>query len=550
MMAALLPCGNRCETTGVIPISRLSKMGAKMGAALCAAAVWLSPAAAEVSVGTGAVEAVPGLHSKAAVERFYRETGGQAVWTANGGALLAKLGAALAGAAGHGLEPADYHAARLADYHAGRLAKDSGAAEVLATDAYLTYGAHLLRGKVGPVTVEPDWTAAARAGDAIAALKGALASGDVTESLEALAPSAPSYRALQAALIEWRRKAESEAAGRPPAKLPAGPSLKPGAKGARVSALQTRLAAGGFLGGDFTNGTYDAATEAAVGAFQRAIGLEADGIAGQATVRELNRTAADRVATLKANLERWRWLAEDLGRRHIRVNIPEFALQGWEDGRPVVGHDVIVGRTYRKTPVFSGEMSYLVFNPWWETPPSIARNDKLPAFREDPGMVERLGFEVLDRSGRQVDPATVDWRKIDAQDFPYRLRQQPGPQNALGQVKMMFPNPHNVYLHDTPSRELFARSRRDFSSGCIRVHRAIELSAWVLQATPGWDRARIDRIVADGKETTVSLAKKLPVHVMYMTAVRGADGKVRFLDDIYDRDSRLIKALGIRSGQG
>ncbi|MEX2454153.1 MAG: L,D-transpeptidase family protein, partial [Rhodospirillaceae bacterium] len=196
--------------------------------------------------------------------------------------------------------------------------------------------------------------------------------------------------------------------------------------------------------------------------------------------------------------------------------------------------------------VFSGEMSYIVFNPWWETPTSIARLDKLPVFRTDPGAIERLGFEILDRAGRRIDPATVDWRNIEAKDFPFRLRQRPGPQNALGQAKLMFPNVHNVYLHDTPSRDLFSRQRRDFSSGCIRVRNAIDLAAWVLEATPGWDRPRIDRALETGAETTATLARKLQVHIMYMTAVRAEDGTVRFLEDIYDRDSRLIKALDVR----
>jgi murein L,D-transpeptidase YcbB/YkuD len=187
----------------------------------------------------------------------------------------------------------------------------------------------------------------------------------------------------------------------------------------------------------------------------------------------------------------------------------------------------------------------MVLNPWWETPPSLAVRDKLPAFRSDPASVRRLGFQVIDRSGSIVDPDTIDWSAVPAQGFPYRLRQAPGPQNALGEVKFMFPNSHNVYLHDTPTRGLFSQTRRDFSSGCVRVRDPLALAEWVLAETPDWSAARIQTVTAGDTETRASLARSIPVHILYWTAVPDETTGIRFVDDLYDRDQNLIAALAL-----
>ena len=190
----------------------------------------------------------------------------------------------------------------------------------------------------------------------------------------------------------------------------------------------------------------------------------------------------------------------------------------------------------------------LVLNPWWETPDNLARLDKLPAFRSDPAAVARLGFEVLDRAGNRVDPAAIDWTRYSTSDFPFRLRQRPGPDNALGEVKFMFPNRHNVYLHDTPTRDLFGRSGRAFSSGCVRVADAVGLAGWVLEDTAGWSPERIGQAVASGRETRVDLAVQVPVHILYFTAVADPDGSLRLIHDVYGRDARLISALDMPPG--
>ena len=472
--------------------------------------------------------------------RFYEGRDQALAWTGPANAaLFSDLLDAVRAAETHGLDPNDYHLSMLELIDPSVADLD---ADTLATDAYLTLAAHLLAGRLDPVSVEPDWTAARRGRDLAAYLQGALASGAVVESLEALAPVQPGYDALRAALLRYR--AIVEEGGWP--SVDAGPTLRPGERSPRVVQLRARLEATGDAAPLAEGGEaelFDEALASAVQAFQRRASLDSDGVVGARTLLQLNITPAQRVAQLEANLERWRWLPDDLGRRHIRVNIADFSLEARADGVVERRHDVIVGRLYRTTPVFSASMSYVVVNPWWETPRSLAVRDKLPAFQRDPESVTRLGFQVIDREGSSVDPATIDWTALTASDFPYRLRQAPGALNALGEVKLMFPNRHNVYLHDTPTRDLFARTRRDFSSGCVRVRDPLELTAWALSETPGWTPERLAALAAGNTETPVTLAQSIPVHILYWTAVLDEVSGVRFVDDIYERDGRVMAAL-------
>lgn len=480
------------------------------------------------------------VRARRALLQFYEARGQTPAWTANeSSSALDELLAAISDAGSHGLRPSDYHRQAL------RRAIDAGdtdATEVLATDAYLTLAAHLLGGRVDPISIEPTWTASRRERDLPKHLQAALEKGRIRASLAELEPNAAGYGVLKDALAMYH-SAKLDGGWQP---VPPGPILRLGDSGPKVAALRERLGASGLLntGDDADSSEFDIELESAVAAFQRRLGLEPDGIVGPLTLGQLNRTPKDRIDQIRANLERWRWLPEDLGPRHIRVNIADFRLEARNRGDVERTHDVVVGRQYRKTPVFSAEMSYVVFNPWWETPPSIARQDKLPAFRQDPQSVTRLGFEILDRSGKRIDPATIDWDRYSARDFPFRLRQQPGPQNALGEVKMMFPNPHNVYLHDTPSRELFGRTERAFSSGCVRVRDPIALSEWVLQQTPSWTPERIEKVLKQNAEVRVNLAHKIPVHILYFTSVSEPDGSLRLINDVYGRDAPLIAALG------
>ena len=431
--------------------------------------------------------------------------------------------AALSALDGEGLRPSDY----------GLDVLRGGGGDARA--AWLAAGSHMLRGKTDAVKVEPDWTAPRRADDLVAAFDRARSTQMLESSLASLAPKQPSYASLRE---ELRRLLQ---AGRGSfTRVSSGPALKLGMAGMRVEQLQTRLAELGYAPAS-PLGQLDESTADALKAFQLEAGLEADAVAGPSTLAALNRDLSDRIATVRANMERWRWLPDDLGARHLRVNIAGFSVQAWESGEVARVHSAIVGKPFRATPVFSETVRYLVLNPWWEVPPSLARVDKLPLFKRDPGAVSRLGYQVLDGAGNRV--SDVDWNAVPSGRMPYRLRQAPGPLNALGQVKIMFPNRHNVYLHDTPDRGLFARQARAFSSGCVRTQHPIDLSEWLLRDTPGWDRTRIDAALAGGKETRVDLANRVPVHILYFTAISDGTGAVRYLDDIYNRDGRLLAAL-------
>ncbi len=478
------------------------------------------------------------LFDPIAVRRFYELRGFEPAWTGPGcHAALQSLVGAIGNSESHGLQAHDYHLDGLIG--SGRC---DATRELLATDAWLALAAHLHAGRVDPQTVEPDWTATRPSIDAVALLEQALAEGDVAGALERLAPGDPLYAELRKTLARFRGyAARSRWTG-----IESGPTLRLGDSGIRVEQLRARLLLSGLLEADPAPGPdagFDATVESAVRAFQRRANLEPDGVVGTLTLAQLNRRANDRIDQIRASLERLRWLPADMGRRNIRVNIADFQLEAWADGAIERVHQVIVGQLYRSTPSFSGKITHLVFSPWWEVPRSLAVRDKLPLFKRDAGAVTRLGYVVIDRNGSIVDPAGIDWKALSSGNFPFRLRQRPGPQNALGAVKFMFPNKHNVYLHDTSTPALFGRVRRNFSSGCIRVESALDLAQWLLAPMPEWSRERIDAAAIAGAEQTVMLAEPVAVHLIYLTAVSDGNGGVRFVDDLYQRDPALISAL-------
>lgn len=465
-----------------------------------------------------------------ATENFHSGYTGELVWGNN--RHYSELINALLELESHGLNPTQYHLDALRAFSGDLANRDQ-----LATDAWFSAAAHMLYGKLDPLTIEPDWTAAKRQADLPARLRDALANNTVATSLSQFTPIQPGYQVL---LTEYA--ALREQALQPVTSVPLGTNLRRGMRDTRVGALQARLVELEILTSAQLTGILDSDTFEAVKLFQMMLDLDDDGIVGPATITALNRGQSDKIDQVRVNLERWRWLPDDLGAKHLRVNIAAFNIGAWKEGVLETTHLAIVGKTYRKTPVFSDEIEYIIFNPWWEVPPSIAAIDKLPLFRENPELVKELGFEMIDRSAARVDPDSVNWNAIRPGSFPYRLRQSPGPVNALGQVKIMFPNAHNVYIHDTPTRGLFAQRQRAFSSGCLRTQDPLALAAWLLTDTPGWGREHIDSAVASTQETRVNLNSKIPVHVLYFTVVHDTGG-VRYLDDIYQRDAAVLTGL-------
>jgi len=417
--------------------------------------------------------------------------------------------------------------------------------DLLLTDAFLVLASHYWNGRINPELIDPEWQAKRGDFDPIPVLRAALASGDIRGTLQRLLPSAPEYAGLRAALGRYRQLAEQ--GGWP--RIPDGTRLFPGDQNSIVPQLRRRLelteAVLPLVDGAAAD-LYDSQLVDAVKRFQGRHGLKPDGVLGKGTLAALNVSAEERVRQLEANLERWRWLPRDLGERFILVNIAAFHLYLVDGGRPIMDMKVVVGKPYRRTPVFSGLMTYLVLNPYWNVPRKIVVEDLIPQMRKNPDYLSRLGIKVFRGWGteaREIDPGAINWAKATDTNFYYNLRQEPGEMNALGRIKFMFPNPHDVYLHDTPARELFLKESRSFSSGCIRVERPLDLAAYLLKGTPLGDREALEGALRTDKAKSIKLPRSFPVHLLYWTAWTDSAGTPHFRPDIYDRDSALEKAL-------
>jgi murein L,D-transpeptidase YcbB/YkuD len=481
--------------------------------------------------------------ARALIAGLYEARGFAPLWDdpARAQALLRAIDASLT----HGLDPRDYHADRLAQPLPAGDARAAVERELLLTDALMRLAYHLHFGKVDPRTLQPGWNfARTLAGaDPAAGLARLATAPDPAAALAALAPTLPGYAGLRRVLAGLR---EAERRGGWPA-LAAGPRLARGAHGERVAALRARLLASGDLAatGPADLAAFDDALDAAVRGFQTRHGLDADGVVGRATLAALNVPVAARIAQVRTNLERLRWVARDLVGDHLKVDIAGFEASLWLDGRVAWRSRVIVGRAYRRTPEFRSTMEYLVLNPEWVVPPTILRHDVLPRVLRDRGYLARQGMRLVDRGGRVVDPAAVDWDAVRAAPgaFAYRIVQAPGPDNALGRIRFMAPNEHLVFLHDTPARELFERPVRAFSSGCIRVERPLELAELLLADPERWGPAQLAAAVDEGRTRTLPVRRRVPLLLLYHTARAGEHDRPEFRPDLYGRDAPIVRAL-------
>jgi murein L,D-transpeptidase YcbB/YkuD len=371
--------------------------------------------------------------------------------------------------------------------------------DVAVTYAFLRYASDLAAGSVDPRGAAALWQVSTRTFDAAALLEEAARRDAPVSVLEAVHPAHPQYAALADALVRYRQLA---AAGGWPM-VPARATMKPGGRVRYAAALRARLQASG----DTLPG------------FQRRHGLRATGIVDRETLDALNVPVEDRIRQMELNLERWRWQGWEPDGRTILVNVPTFQLHAYEDGREALTMRVITGTGDSQTPVFAEEMTHVVFSPHWNVPANILETEVLPAIRRDPGYLARRNMEMVRAEGGGVS-----------------VRQRPGPGNALGLVKFLFPNPYNVYLHDTPADALFARPRRAFSHGCVRLEKPEALARFVLKGAADWNDAQIARAMRSGREQFVALETPVPLRIAYFTAWVDAGGAVLFAPDVYRHD--------------
>jgi murein L,D-transpeptidase YcbB/YkuD len=376
-------------------------------------------------------------------------------------------------------------------------------------------------------------------------LEHALNTGTFDRFLDSLEPP-PNYQSLKVA----KKRYENIVAAGGWIRIPKGPVMKEGDLNDNIILLRKRLMLSRDLVKSSTEnaGYFDGTLKEAVQLFQRRHGLTPDGIVGPSTLSALNVPAEKRLEQILVNLERLRQMPKNLGERYIEVNIPAFTLKVMDKGEVVQTMRVVVGRKDRPTPVFSGRITYLEINPYWTVPPQIAKKDILPKIRQDPSYLIHKQIKVFEnwkRTAAELDPFSIDWDQVDESYFPYRLRQEPTASNALGQIKFMFPNKLNIYLHDTPLKELFQRQRRSFSSGCVRVEKPVDLAAYLLGDNGVWNRQKLNRIIGEENQTPKVILLKSPisVYLLYQTAWMEDKDRVHFRNDIYHRDQTLVQHL-------
>lgn len=485
------------------------------------------------------------------VRKIYENTNMQALWT--GSRAARKRAGTLIGmlndASRHGLVPQEYDAVRFAalfdDENFSRLkvstSMDAAEIDIALTTALLAYAHDMWDGRVEPADIRSEHEVYLERQPIDAeTLLASIREVGIESALQALQPQHPAYAALTR---QMEKALAAEASGG--YTRVSGRILKRGDKGGDVYDLMQRLRQGGHLDTELprepATAEYTAEVENAIRKVQQESALKEDGIAGPATAAILNRTRDDRVRRLAINLDRWRWLPRDMGDHYLWVNIPDYKLRAYKNGKEQWSMPVVTGTSVHRTPVFADKLEYIVFSPSWHVPKSIIGNELIPMFREDPGRVEEKNMEITNADGDVLDPHELNWEEVSAADVD--VRQKPGPSNALGRVKFIFPNRYAIYLHDTPSDHLFGNSKRSFSHGCIRVAEPARLADYLLSDQDEWTRANIESAMRAEEEEKVWLSDAIPVYITYFTAMPEADGELRLLADVYEHDRLMDAAL-------
>ena len=473
-----------------------------------------------------------------ALKAHYINNSGTIYWVGTG--RMTPLIQRLEDAQFDGLNPADYPVDTLIDLRDSISPDDpqgAAKAELYYSAFFVAYAADLKIGRIAPQKVDPSLFRNRKTIDVLRVLTDLKKQRDPGKFLSAFEPHNVHYQALKKMMRAYSEFAEE---GTWPT-IDQGAVLKPGMKDPRIAKVRYLLS----LTGDFewqvnSSPVYDQQLSIAVQRFQQRNGLEAKGLLGKQSIIALNITPDERVKQIMLNMERWRWMPDNLGDDHFLVNIAAFELQRVQSSVIVERMNVVAGAVATQTPEFSDEMEYVELNPTWTVPYNIATSEMLPKLRANP-YAYAGDFDVF-MNGQLASWDSINWNSYGPGRFPFTFRQNPGPKNALGKAKFMFPNVHNIYLHDTPSKDKFASTSRAFSHGCIRLSRPIDLAHELIDGIPGWSADRVDSVLASGKNTKAVLPRKIPVHLIYATAFKGENG-IEFRPDVYGRDRKLYSAL-------
>ncbi len=479
------------------------------------------------------------------IAAFYKANGYTPLWTGTGSLDKARRMALL-----KALKSAGDHALPVGSYNVGLLEsnlrrvstqRELGEIEVELSRAFLKYARDVQTGVLTPKKVDEGIVRDVHLRSRTTLLE-TFSKSTPAAFLRALPPQAPEYsRLLKAKMLLEQQITEGGWGPRVNAS-----ALKPGQSGAAVVALRNRMIAMGYLPRAASQ-TYDAKLQVAVQKFQHDNGLETDGVAGPGTITEINKQIEDRLPNILVAIERERWMNIERGKRHVWVNLTDFTASIMDNEQVTFQTRSVIGKNIsdQRSPEFSDVMEYMEINPYWNVPNSIARNEYLPRMLSNPGAAGHL--QLVDRNGRVVSRSSVNWGAYSTSNFPFNLRQPPSNGNALGLVKFMFPNPYNIYLHDTPAKSLFAREVRAFSHGCIRLRDPFDFAYEILRPQSVDPVGEFQRILRSGANTRVNLDQKIPVHIVYRTAFTSAKGRLNFRRDIYGRDERIYNAL-LRAG--
>lgn len=497
--------------------------------------------AQEITTALDEASNMDGLAYQEQISSFYNSRGNKPLW--NSDELREELFEEIALTEKEGLTPGDYHQEKLQELQ--EQAKGSRALqaqyEILLSDAFFSLAHDLFYGKLDPEKLHWIWDVKREPFDFGELLGKIEESGSLKTSFKELRPQHEVYKGLMRSLADYREVLDSKEEDFE--QIPSGQAIEPGDKDPRIPNIANRLQTLGFLENNLegTGTIYTPELTKAVEQYQESQNMAADGIIGNTTLKEMNMTKEDRYNQILVNLERWRWYPRNLGEHYILINIPQYKLAVVKDGDTIRSHDIIAGTKNRQTPIFSDRLDHIVLNPTWTLPPTIKAEDVIPKAKTDASYFSKNNMIVSSPQGESVDPSSVDWSSLDAQD--YTITQKAGPTNPLGRVKIMYPNQYSIYLHDTPGQALFDQSERAASSGCVRVHEALDLASYVTGQDMATNEGGFDEILASGKTTSLKIDQPIEVYHFYWTAWQ-ENGQTVFSEDVYNMDQTIAQALG------